>query len=81
MGYSKKTLDKVWDKGTPVRGKNPEVYRRDANGNVIYKPSHGKQGPMSWEVDHKKPKAKRGSDSLRNLRPLQTKDNRKKSDK
>jgi len=47
--------------------------------NCIDTPMASKE--KSWEIDHKKPKAKRGSDSLRNKQPLQTKANREKSDK
>jgi 5-methylcytosine-specific restriction endonuclease McrA len=74
-------VDKVWDKGTPIRGKNPDTHRRDALGNELYKPSFGKQGEKSWEMDHIKPVNKGGSDSLKNLQPLQTEANREKADK
>jgi 5-methylcytosine-specific restriction endonuclease McrA len=78
---SKELIDKVWDKGTPIRGKNPDVHRRDAFGNQIYKPSFGKEGEKSWEIDHKKPLSKDGTDDLRNLQPLQTDANREKGDR
>lgn len=78
---SQELIDKVWDKGSPIRGKNSEVHRRDALGNPIYKPSYGKEGEKSWEIDHKKPINKGGTDDLRNLQPLQTEANREKGDK
>ena len=78
---SKKIIDQVWDKGTPVRGKNPEVWRKDPEGNPIRKPSYGTVGQFGWEIDHKNPKAGGGSDNLRNLQPLQWEANREKSDK
>lgn len=78
---SKTDREKAWAKAPKVRGKNPDLYRRDAKGNELYKHSYGKQGPKSWEIDHKKPKAKGGSNHQRNLQILQTKANRKKSDK
>jgi hypothetical protein len=78
---SKELIDKVWDKGAPIRGKNPDVERRDPYGNPILKPSFGKQGEKSWEIDHKKPVSKGGTDHLRNLQPVQTETNREKSDK
>ena len=74
------TIDKdsVWDKGDKVRGKNPDLYRRDELGNIIYYPSYGKDSEMGWQIDHIKPKAKGGGDNLGNLRPLQSDANRQK---
>jgi len=74
-------VDKVWQKADPIKGKNPDVYRTDAFGNELYKPSFGKQGEKSWEIDHIKPESKGGSDGLKNLQPLQTATNREKADK
>ena len=68
----------AWGKASRIRGKNPNLYRRDSAGNQIYKPAYGKQGRQSWEVDHIKPKAKGGSNSPRNLQALQTRANRRK---
>lgn len=73
--------DHAWNSAKTIRGKNPNLYRRDAKGNEIYKPAYGTNGEKGWEVDHKKPKAKSGTDSPRNLQALQTRENRKKSDK
>ena len=36
---------------------------------------------MGWEVDHKNPVDKGGTDNLKNLQPLQTKENRTKGNK
>ena len=72
---------KVFNKGKPIKGKNPDTYRKDDNGKTIKFGSYGTQGEYGWEIDHKNPKAKGGTDSIENLRPLNTADNRKKSDK
>jgi 5-methylcytosine-specific restriction endonuclease McrA len=77
---SQDEVDSVWEKGTPIKGKNPDIYRRDAFGNEIYKPSYGKSGEKSWEIDHVKPLAKGGSENLRNKQPLQTDANGEKGD-
>lgn len=74
-------IDKVWEKGKVIPGKNPDLYRKDSHGNEIYKPSYGKNGAKSWEIDHKVPVSKGGSDSQKNKQPLQTDANRQKSDK
>jgi 5-methylcytosine-specific restriction endonuclease McrA len=50
-------------------------------GVTIYKPSFGKEGEKSWQIDHKRPLSKGGTDDLRNLQPLQTETNREKGDK
>lgn len=76
--FSDDVVDKVWDKGKPVRGKNPDLYRQDAAGNIVYKPSYGKDSDMGWQVDHKKPVDKDGDDKLGNLQPLQTEENKEK---
>lgn len=73
--------DIAWDNAHVVRGKNPELYRKDDYGNIIYKPSYGKQSEMGWEIDHKHPKSKGGTDNLRNLQAIQWEENRIKSDK
>lgn len=79
--YSNERLDQIWDKGHIVRGKDPDRYRTDDNGNLIYKPSYGKYSPMGWNVDHKVAQANGGSDNLRNLRPLKSLDNSSKGAK
>ncbi len=81
MAHSDKKLDKVWGKGTKVRGKSSGLYRKDSAGKIIYKPSYGKTSNMGWEVDHKRPRSKGGSDNIRNLIPKHWKTNRKKSDR
>lgn len=81
MAYSKEELDKIWDKGAIIKGKNPNQYRKDVNGNVMYRPSYGKYSKMGWNVDHKKAKANGGSDSLRNLQPMNSRANSSKGKK
>ncbi len=81
MKNYKNRKDEVWDKGKVLRGKNPNLYRQDKNGNTIYYHSYGKNSEMGWEIDHSKPKSKVGTDHLNNLNPLKTIDNRKKSNK
>ena len=68
----------AWENAKKLRGKNPNLYRRDRFGNPIYKPAYGTQGEQGWEVDHSHAKAKSGTDSPRNLQAMQTKANRAK---
>ena len=44
--YSEERLDQIWDKGETIRGKNPDRYRKDIFGNVMFRPSYGKTSPM-----------------------------------
>lgn len=79
--YSEDRLNQIWEKGHVVRGKDPDQYRRDDNGNLMYRASYGKFSPMGWNVDHKVAQANGGSDNLRNLRPLNSRDNSSKGAK
>ncbi len=80
MSYQEKKKE-VWDKGQKVRGKDPDLYRKDKFGNIMYKPSYGKNSEMGWEIDHSKPQSKGGTDHLNNLQPMNTQANHQKSDK
>jgi CRISPR/Cas system Type II protein with McrA/HNH and RuvC-like nuclease domain len=80
MTYQSKK-DQVWDKGKKVRGKDPELYRKDKYGNEMYFHSYGMNSEMGWEIDHSKPQAKGGTDHLNNLQPMKTSANREKGNK
>ena len=81
MSYSEKKLDTIFSKGRVIRNRPSHLYRRDIYGNSIYRPSYGKETGIGWEVDHIKPRAKGGSDALRNLQPLHWTANREKGAK
>ncbi len=78
---TKRQIEDVWERATKPRGKNPDVWRKDSKGNLIRKGSYGTTGEYGWEIDHKNPRAKGGTDHGRNLQALQWEANRKKSDK
>ena len=71
----------AWEQAKPIRGKSQNLWRRDEEGNPIYKPAFGKGGDTGWQVDHRRPVARGGTDHRRNLRALQTKANQEKADK
>ena len=78
---SRKKIEEIWLKAMIVRGRSPNVWRRDSRGNIIRHGSYGTHGEYGWEIDHKYPQSKGGSDNLRNLQPLHWEENIKKSDK
>lgn len=78
---TKKQKEHAWDIANKIKGKNPDMYRKDPYGNEIYKTSYGKKGEKSWEIDHKNPINKDGTENLRNIQAIQWKENRRKKDK
>lgn len=78
---TEKDKEWTWEQAKPIRGKNPNLFRRDEEGNKIYKPAFGTSGDMGWQVDHRKPVVRGGTDHRKNLRALQTKANQEKGDK
>ena len=61
--------------------RNPNLHRRDELGNEMYKPAFGTAGEKSWEIDHRNPVSKGGTDHRRNLRALNTEANREKGNR
>ncbi|MCH7751164.1 MAG: HNH endonuclease [Planctomycetes bacterium] len=78
---SKKKIEEAWDKAKPIRSKNPDTWRKDKFDNKIRHGSYGTEGEFGWELDHKNPQSKGGSDKPQNIQPLHWEENRKKSDK
>lgn len=72
-------VDAVWNKGTPIVGMDPKKYRVDNYRNILDRDEYGKDTPLGWEVDHKIPSSRGGSDDIANLQPLQKRVNNKKS--
>lgn len=77
--FTKSEVDRAWNKSAHVTSADPNKYRQDNCGNVIYKGSYGKDTTMGWNVDHKKPLSKGGSYNSVNLQALQTAQNKSKS--
>jgi len=73
--------ERAWQNTPSVRGKNPNLYRRDVFGNEIYKPAYGKIGAKGWEVDHSNPRSRGGTSLSRNLQAMQPRANRSKGDR
>ncbi len=77
----KSDIDWAWEQAQKVRGKDPNLYRRDEEDNELYRPSYGKEGEKSWVIDHRNPASRGGTDHRRNLRILQTTANKEKGDR
>lgn len=80
MSFSEEMKMKIWKKAPAVSRKDPAKYRKDPYGNELCWDSYGKFTDKGWEIDHIKPKAKGGNDTVVNLQVLQTKINRAKRD-
>jgi hypothetical protein len=80
--FSAQTISAVWRKGQIVPGVEPSVRRKDACGAWIDYNQYGQtvENGSGWEIDHIRPVAHNGSDSLDNLQPLQWENNRHKGD-
>lgn len=71
----------VWNKADKCEGLDPDKYRQDKCGNIIYKGSYGKDSDMGWNIDHSRPLSASGTNHRNNLQALQTSQNKSKGDK
>jgi 5-methylcytosine-specific restriction endonuclease McrA len=78
---SQTDINNAWIRATPIDGYSPSQWRRDEYGNAIHYNSYGTTGEYGWELDHRKPLSKGGSERQTNIRALHWKANRAKSDK
>ena len=82
MSWEDSELQKVWEKGKPIHGKDSGTWRKDCEGRTMKRDKHGdRDSQYGWEVDHKRPESRGGGDNLGNLQPLNWKSNVEKSDK
>jgi len=78
--FDQNTIQRVWEKGSIIRGKDPAVWRKDVCGATMKRNQYGNTTNYGWEIDHKNPVANDGTDNPRNLQPLQWENNRHKAD-
>lgn len=73
-------IDAVWETGEKAGYLDPNLYRADCYGNILYYYSYGQYTPMGWQIDHIQPKAKNGRDHINNLQTIQSRLNASLSD-
>lgn len=71
----------AWQNAAPVPGLDPRYFRQDQFGNVMRVDLYGKDVPGGWNVDHKHPASKGGSEKPHNMQAMNPTANRAKSDK
>ena len=52
--FSDETIDKVWNKGTPIKGES-DRRKKDCCGAEIWRTLYGNTTQHGWEIDHIKP--------------------------
>lgn len=71
----------IWEKGIIVEGYNESMYRKDSGGAWIARDAYADTSrDLGWEIDHVYPVSKGGDNCFVNLRPMNWRNNRSKSD-
>lgn len=78
--FTNDIIQKVWNKGSVLDSYDESKYRKDCTGAWMIREEYGTESAYGWEVDHVYPESEGGDESLVNLRPMQWKNNRSKSD-
>jgi len=80
--WTESVKKEVWEKAEIVKGHNPDVYRKDLAGAWIKWSEFGnckRELGFGWVVDHINPVDNDGSCHIRNLQPMQWRNNEAKS--
>ncbi|KAF3326370.1 HNH endonuclease [Carex littledalei] len=67
-----------WEKAEKVKGRDPDRWRRDALGNIVFRKLVGCPGCLCHDYDHILPYSKGGRSTLENCQVLQATVNRSK---
>uniref|UniRef100_A0A0D9VQ07 HNH nuclease domain-containing protein n=1 Tax=Leersia perrieri TaxID=77586 RepID=A0A0D9VQ07_9ORYZ len=79
--FSYVVKQQCWEKAERVAGRDPERWRRDALGNVVFRKLVGCPGCLCHDYDHIVPYSKGGKSTLENCQVLQATVNRSKGNK
>ncbi|KAK7265806.1 hypothetical protein RJT34_33429 [Clitoria ternatea] len=70
-----------WEKAPKVKGRDPDRWRRDALGNIVFRKLVGCPGCLCHDYDHILPYSKGGESTLENCQVLQATVNRAKGNR
>ncbi|KAL5746818.1 hypothetical protein ACOSQ2_024115 [Xanthoceras sorbifolium] len=70
-----------WEKAEKVKGRDPDRWRRDALGNIVFRKLVGCPGCLCHDFDHILPYSKGGKSTLENCQVLQATVNRSKGNR
>lgn len=68
-----------WEKADKINGRDPDRWRRDALGNIVFRKLVGCSGCLCHDYDHIHPYSKGGKSTVENCQVLQGAANRAKS--
>ncbi|XXG87670.1 hypothetical protein AAC387_Pa11g2300 [Persea americana] len=72
---------KCWDKADKIKGRDPDRWRRDPLGNIVFRKLVGCPGCLCHDYDHITPFSKGGKSTLENCQVLQATVNRSKGNR
>lgn len=70
-----------WEKAEKIKGRDPDRWRRDALGNILFRKLVGCPGCLCHDYDHIVPYSKGGQSTLENCQVLQATVNRSKGNR
>ncbi|NP_001168386.1 uncharacterized protein LOC100382155 [Zea mays] len=79
--FSYAVKQQCWEKAERLPGRDPERWRRDALGNIVFRKLVGCPGCLCHDYDHIVPYSKGGKSTLENCQVLQATVNRSKGNK
>ncbi|CAL5198390.1 unnamed protein product [Lathyrus oleraceus] len=79
--FSLNVKQKCWEKADKVKGRDPDRWRRDPLGNLIFRKLVGCPGCLCHDYDHIVPYSKGGQSTLENCQVLQATVNRSKGNR
>ena len=74
--FSQAKILAIWEKAQTIPGVNPSQVRKDKFGKEIAYEAYGLDSPKGWNIHHKTPLEKGGSNDIGNLEPLHWKNHK-----